>query len=186
MWRWAERSEFTRKPRDPPGSNRISGTGYIPGGSLMLRRDMAWIWLHLRALPRPLGGCLRRRLLGLGGRCRQEVDSRQAGLTARAARARRLTLIPSGAAVIAAALGVLAVRAPGWPGGAPPGPSGRPSSGTTINTSNTPARVGIFASGTANGRGWRPAPGHPADPPPPVPPRGAPARPKCRLPAPRL
>ncbi len=75
-----------------------------------------------------------------------------------------MTLITSGAAVIAAALGVLAVRAPGWPGGAPPGPSGRPSSGTTINTSNTPARVSIFASGTANGRVWRLAAVNLADP----------------------
>jgi hypothetical protein len=82
----------------------------------------------------------------------------------RAARARRLTLITAGAAVIAAALGVLAVRAPGWPGGAPPGPSARPSSGTTINTSNTPARGGIFASGTANGRVWRLAAVNLADP----------------------
>src|SRR5260370_4286683 len=139
MWRWAERSEFTRKPRDPPGSNRISGTGYIPGGSLMLRRDMAWIWLHLRALPRPLGGCLKRRVLGLGGRCRQEVDSRQAGLTARAARARRLTLITSGAAVIAAALGVLAVRAPGRPRGAAPRPPRPPNPGHHHHTANHPA-----------------------------------------------
>jgi hypothetical protein len=70
----------------------------------------------------------------------------------RAARARRLTLITSGAAVIAAALGVLAVRAPGWTGGAAPGPS------------NTSAHGGVFASGTANGRVWRLAAVNLADP----------------------
>lgn len=70
----------------------------------------------------------------------------------RAARPRRLTLIACGAAVIAAAVAVLAVRAPGSPGGAAPGPS------------NTPAQGGIFASGTANGRVWRLAAVNLADP----------------------
>lgn len=74
----------------------------------------------------------------------------------RAVWARRLALITSGAAVIAAVLGVLAVRAPGWPGG--------PSLGTAPNTSGTPARGGVFASGTANGRVWRLAAVNLADP----------------------
>jgi hypothetical protein len=73
----------------------------------------------------------------------------------RAGRARRLVAITSGVAVIAAALGLLAVRAPGGPAGAPSGPSGRPSPGTALNAPITPARGGVFASGTANGRRWR-------------------------------
>ncbi len=70
-------------------------------------------------------------------------------------RTRQWAAITSGVALIAAAVGVLAVRAPGWPGGAPPGTSGRPSPGTTLHTSNTPAQGDVFASGTVNGRMWR-------------------------------
>src|SRR5258708_12381701 len=94
--------------------------------------------LNLCALLRLRGGCFKRRVLGLGGRCRQEVDSRQAGLTARAARARRLTLITSAAAVIAAALALLPVRAPCWPGGAPPPPPPPPPPAPTIHPPTPP------------------------------------------------
>jgi hypothetical protein len=57
----------------------------------------------------------------------------------RAVRARRRWAVASGVAVIAAAVGVLAVRAPGRTLHVPPGPAGG----------------GVFASGTANGRAWR-------------------------------
>ena len=82
----------------------------------------------------------------------------------RGVRARRLAVITAGGAVIAAAVGVLAVRAPGWPGGAPPGPSGRPSPGTTLHRPNGTAGGGVFASGTAHGRVWRLAAVNLADP----------------------
>ena len=52
-----------------------------------------------------------------------------------------------GVAVIAAAVGVLAV-----------------SPGTTLHAPNGPAGGGVFASGTANGRVWRLAAVNPADP----------------------
>ncbi len=65
----------------------------------------------------------------------------------RAARARRLALISCGAAVIAAAVGVLAV-----------------SPGRTLHAPNRTAGGGVFASGTANGRAWRLAAVNLADP----------------------
>ena len=65
----------------------------------------------------------------------------------RAVRARRLAVITSGVAVIAAAFGVLAV-----------------SPGRTLDTPNGTAGGGVFASGTANGRVWRLAAINLADP----------------------
>jgi len=65
----------------------------------------------------------------------------------RAARARRLALTSCGAAVIAAAVGVLAV-----------------SPGRTLHAPNRTAGGGAFASGTANGRVWRLAAVNLADP----------------------
>jgi hypothetical protein len=66
----------------------------------------------------------------------------------RTVRARRLALITSGVAVIAAAVSVLAVLAPG----------------RTLPTPNGPAGGRVFASGTANGRVWRLAAVNLADP----------------------
>ena len=65
----------------------------------------------------------------------------------RAVRARRLAFITSGAALIAVALGVLAV-----------------SPGRTLHAPNGKAGGGVFASGTANGRVWRLAAVNLADP----------------------
>src|SRR5450755_979296 len=66
----------------------------------------------------------------------------------RAVRVRRLAAITSGVAVIAAVLGVLAVRAL-------PGLSSRARPGTTFKAPDRSARRGVFASGTTNGRRWR-------------------------------
>lgn len=59
----------------------------------------------------------------------------------RAARTRRLSALASGAAVLAAAVAVLVIRAPAGPAGEPPGLS-------------SPPGTGVFAAGTANGRRW--------------------------------
>lgn len=82
----------------------------------------------------------------------------------RAVRARRLSAIASGVAVIAAAVGVLVIRAPGGPAGVKPGPSGQPGFGTTANTPDASAGGGVFASGTSNGRRWQLAAVNLADP----------------------
>ncbi len=61
----------------------------------------------------------------------------------KAVRARRLAVAVSGAVVIAAAAGVMAIRASGGPTGVSPAPTGALSHGRA------------FATGTANGRHWR-------------------------------
>jgi len=68
----------------------------------------------------------------------------------RVARARRLAAITSGVAVVAAALGVLAVHGPG-PAKVP---AGRPQPSTTLNQPNRADSGGVFASGTINGAKW--------------------------------
>jgi hypothetical protein len=79
----------------------------------------------------------------------------------RTVRARQLVALTSGVAVVAAAVGLLAVRGPA---GAPPRPSGRPSLGGTLNEPNPPTRGGVFAAGAAHGRAWRLAAVNLADP----------------------
>ena len=69
----------------------------------------------------------------------------------RAARSRRLAFLASGVAVIAVGLGVLAVRAAGWPGST----SGTPGPGATGVTPGTAPRESVFASGTTDGKAWR-------------------------------
>jgi len=69
----------------------------------------------------------------------------------RAARARRLSALASGAAVLAAAVTVLVIRAPAGPAGGSPGFSGPPGGS-------------VFAAGTANGRRWSLAAVNLADP----------------------
>ena len=59
----------------------------------------------------------------------------------RTGRTRRLAAVVSGAAVLAAAVTVLVIRAPGGPAGKPPG-------------LGSPPGAGVFAAGTANGRRW--------------------------------
>jgi len=60
----------------------------------------------------------------------------------RTARIRRLAVLGAGAAVLAAAVTVLVVRAPGGPTGRPPGLT-------------SPPRSVVFAAGTANGKRWQ-------------------------------
>ena len=69
----------------------------------------------------------------------------------RAARTRRLSALAAGTSVLAAAVTVLVISAPGGPAGGPPGLS-------------EPPHAGVFAAGTANGKRWSLAAVNLADP----------------------